>query len=260
MGDLDKRLKAFHSQKNAQRSNKDFLPDSPKAYYDLPDAPKCKVCQSGDYVVSLVNRLLVSGATIKDIYETVQPIAKSIGTVISVNSIKTHQTKHLPYAKSALRKIAEANAALAEKDMIAGETSIITPMGFAEAMLHKGFENLSETRVKPSDALQAAKLVSQIQSETNNVNETVVELRRQQSLIISAIQEHTTQDQQEAILSYIRDQSPEFAQRERQSDYRNIPNPNHFDPQVIEAAPIESDAEYVDMDAIAGVRDEDWQS
>lgn len=259
-GGLEKRLKAYYDKTNATRANKDFLPEDPTAYYNLPDTKRCAVCQGGDYVVGLTNRLLASGATIQDVYETVKPVVESMGKKISYSSIKTHQTKHLPYMKSALRKIVESNALLYQKDMLKGEGTIITPAAFAEAMLAKGMETLQDdsTVVRPTEALRAAEMLTNLKKELVSEDAKIIaEMREQQNLLIAAIQQNTTQEQQEMILSFIRKNSVEYAQKEIEQDYRNVPNPNHFNPEEADAQVEEDDAEFVDMSGI-GESEDGW--
>lgn len=166
--------------------------------YDFVFEPRCRVCNSGDGILELVNRLLATGMTYRDVERAIEVFnqGRPLNRRITYNSIRTHQKNHMPFEAQAVRDILERRAAEASRDFIDGVGSIVTPVSYAEAVMQRSFETLIDNNlpVDTKDGLAAAKLVHTIDAGlTTGMDEA--EAMAQLNRIIEAVRAVVTPEQ-----------------------------------------------------------------
>lgn len=139
-----------------------------------PQGYRCAVCTAGEEISSFVNRLLAGGVSYAEAHRALAPINEArVATdlpEIGYQSVMRHGRTHLPAKAAAAREIVERRARAVGLDVEQGTANIITEAAFAEAMMVKAFQDMSEVDVSPSDGLAAAKFLNQLMmAERGNV-------------------------------------------------------------------------------------------
>lgn len=199
--------------------------------YEFVFEPRCRVCNSGDGILELVNRLLASGMTYMDVLRAIEVFnqGRPQHRKITYNSIRSHQKNHMPFEAQAIRDIVERRATEAQRDFIDGVGNIVTPVAYAEVVMKRSFENLVDQNlpVDVKDGLAAAKLVHAIDSGiTTGMDET--EAMAQLARIIEAVRAVVTPEQMTQIAARLESDHPvERQQIESPAD-------EEFDPVIDE--------------------------
>lgn len=141
---------------------------------DIRRGYRCVLCNAGPEVVVFVNRLIAGGATYADAHRALGAIneARAIQNQpeISYQTVMRHGRDHLPAKAAAVREIVERRARAVQLDVEEGTANILTTAAYAEAMMTKAFQDMSEAEVSPSDGLAAAKFLNQLMmAERGNV-------------------------------------------------------------------------------------------
>lgn len=140
----------------------------------VPRGYRCTVCNAGEEIVALVNRLIVGGSTYADTHRALAAINEARAVQdrpeIGYQAVVRHGREHLPARSAAVREIVERRARAAQLDVEEGTANIITTAAYAEAMMTKAFQDMSVVDVSPVEGLQAAKFLNQLmQAERGNV-------------------------------------------------------------------------------------------
>lgn len=141
---------------------------------DIPRGPRCNLCQAGPEIVDFVNKLLTGGSTYAEAHRALSVINEarvfSGQTEISYQTVMRHGRDHLPAKSAVIREIVERRARTAQLNVEDGQVNIITAAAYAEAMMTKAMQEISETPVTPAEGLAAAKFLSQLMAaERGNV-------------------------------------------------------------------------------------------
>lgn len=142
---------------------------------DIPRGTRCALCTSGTELVTLVNRMIVGGATYAEAYRALASVNEarvaSGETEISYQTVLRHGQNHLPVKAAAYREIVERRARAARLDPEEGLVNILTEAGLAEAVMTMAYQGIIESGVvpTPSEGLAAAKFLNQLrQAERGN--------------------------------------------------------------------------------------------
>lgn len=179
--------------------------------YDFKYERRCRVCSAGTGVLELVNSLLASGSTYRDVLRALDVFneTKEKSRKISYSSIRNHQKRHMPFEAQAIRDIVERRAEKEQKDFVDGYGTIITPASYAEVMMQKGFESLVSggAIITPREGLQAARtLHSFTRGETEGQIDAATAIA-QLNRIINAVKRVATGEQIEKIVALLEEES-----------------------------------------------------
>jgi hypothetical protein len=144
--------------------------------------PRCRVCRN-DYVRKKVNDLLSVGASYAQVVRALGDDNAHLDKrdQVTVDSIRTHTTKHFPVqqaARATYRDIVERRARENHLDFIEGVATALTPLAFYEVAMNKAFCALVDdhTEVSVETGLRAAeKLQSVLDGRERDTN--VLELK-----------------------------------------------------------------------------------
>lgn len=191
--------------------------------YEFKYEPRCRVCNAGDGVLELVNRLLATGATYADVTRAVEVFNRDrpANRQISYNSIRNHQKLHMPFESQAIRQILENRAKQAEKDFINGQGTILNPASYAEVVMQKSFEDIQKgiSVVETRDGLAAAKMLHAITAGAESGLEASQALA-QLNKIIEAVRAVVTPEQMDQIVQRLEStQSDEMEELEEAEEY-----------------------------------------
>lgn len=172
----------------------------------IPRGTRCGVCSAGQEIVVFVNRLIVGGATYAEAHRALAAVNEAriaLGeSEISYQSVFRHGRDHLPAKAAAIREIVERRARAAQLDTEEGTANIITVATYAEAMMTKAMQDLSEVPVTAAEGLQAAKFLNQLmQAERGNVG--VEAAFAELGYLIAAVKEAVPQQYWAAITTKI---------------------------------------------------------
>jgi len=124
--------------------------------------PRCRVCRN-DVLRKKVNDMLATGASYARSVRALSADNTELDKrdQVTVDSIRTHTTKHFPFlfdAKAAHREILERRAWANGVDFVKGVATAITPLAFFETVMVKSYETLvdSDTRVDVNTGMVAA--------------------------------------------------------------------------------------------------------
>lgn len=184
----------------------DLSPLMPGGVVDIPRGTRCVLCQAGPDVVAFVNRLIIGGATYAEAHRALVAINEARVMMdqqeISYQTVMRHGRDHLPAKSAAVREIIERRARAAQLDFEGGSANIITVATYAEAMMIRGMQDMSDVPVTASEGLQAAKFYNQLmQAERGNAGmETAF---AELGYLIEAVKEAVPQQYHAAILAKI---------------------------------------------------------
>lgn len=160
----------------------------------LPES-RCRVC-THEEGRTLVNRLLASALTYKEIHRQVSHINAQLpkNEKLTYASIRIHHKRHFDAqtgAKAVIRRIVEERAKQQGKDILGNIGTIVTLHSYLEVMQNKGFEQLTlETpNVSVRDGLYAAQLLHRLEKEdeeTKDAAAAYADLNK----IITAVKKH----------------------------------------------------------------------
>jgi hypothetical protein len=144
--------------------------------------PRCRVCRN-DQVRRKVNGLLACGGSYAQIVRALGDDNAHLDKrdQVTVDSIRTHTTKHFPVQQAAhatYREILERRAREHQVDFVEGVAIALTPMAFYEVVMAKAFRTLVDdgTEVSVETGLRAAeKLQSVLDGRERGTN--VLELK-----------------------------------------------------------------------------------
>ena len=124
--------------------------------------PRCRICRN-DRMRKKVNDLLATGASYAMVLRALGEDNAELDKCdrVTVDSIRTHTTKHFPVqnvAKATYREILERRAKANGVDFVEGVATAITPIAFFETVMVKSYENLvdSDTKVDVNTSIVAA--------------------------------------------------------------------------------------------------------
>lgn len=178
-------------------------PENGGVNHDLKYSKNCKVCRNVE-ISNVVNYALATGATYKDTWTQVDPLARAMGIKLTVDNIRSHQKTHMPYEARAIREIQERRAEQYKKDFIEGTQSIIAPATYAETMMIKAYQAMatSKTYPAPKEGLEAAKMLYQINRDEEgalDASQAMIQLDK----IIRAVQAVVPESYWTSILEYL---------------------------------------------------------
>ena len=161
--------------------------------------PRCRVCRN-DGMRRKVNQMLAIAAPYAGIVRTLAADNAELDTRdrITLDSIRTHATKHFPVqsaAKATYRDIVERRAQENRIDFIEGVATALTPLAFYEVVMAKAFRTLVDDRTEVSveTGLRAAeKLQSVLDGRERGTD--ILELRVQLGHIIEVVKSTVPQE------------------------------------------------------------------
>jgi hypothetical protein len=167
--------------------------------------PRCRVCKN-DLLRKKVNAMLACGASYAQI---VRPLGDDNALLdkrdqVTVDSVRTHTTKHFPVQQTAhatYREILERRARENQVDFVEGVAIALTPMAFYEVVMAKAFRTLVDdrTEVGVETGLRAAeKLQSVLDGRERGAD--VLELKVQLGQIGEAVRAVVPQSMWAAIV------------------------------------------------------------
>ncbi|QIG58373.1 hypothetical protein SEA_SKOG_221 [Gordonia phage Skog] len=186
-----------------------------------PPAPtgRCRICQNPD-ALKAANTGLAHGMTHQAILKILEPVNSKLssGQRISLHTVSTHARDHFDLTNPALaayRRILEKRYRESEDEKVDASGSIVTAMGYLEIMAQKGFESLMnpETHINPELGLSAM-LRLQKMSEAGSQEREMAELRKQVTLMGSAIREVVPPEMWAEILAHMEAQASGSVERE----------------------------------------------
>jgi hypothetical protein len=178
--------------------------------------PRCRVCRN-DLVRKKVNAMLACGASYAQIVRAVGEDNAHLDKrdQVTVDSVRTHTTKHFPVQQTAhatYREILERRARENQVDFVEGVAIALTPMAFYEVVMAKAFRTLVDDRTEVSveTGLRAAeKLQSVLDGRERGTD--VLELKVQVGQISEAVRAVVPQEMWAAIVEQLEEleQHPE---------------------------------------------------
>ena len=116
--------------------------------------PRCRICRN-DQVRTKVNDLLATGASYAMVLRALGDDNATLEQRdrVTVDSVRTHTTKHFPVqsvAKATYREILERRARENQVDFVEGVATALTPMAFYEVVMAKAFRSLVDDRTEVS--------------------------------------------------------------------------------------------------------------
>jgi hypothetical protein len=154
--------------------------------------PRCRVCRN-DVLRKKVNDMLATGNSYAMIVRALAADNTKLAKCdrVTVDSIRTHTTKHFPVqsvAKATYREIVERRAQENRVDFVEGVATALLPVTFFEVVMNKAFRALVDDRTEVSveTGLRAAeKLQSALDGRERGTE--VLELKVQLGNIIEAV-------------------------------------------------------------------------
>jgi hypothetical protein len=130
--------------------------------------PRCRICRN-DSMRRKVNQMLAIAAPYAGIVRALTAENAELDTRdrITLDSIRTHATKHFPVqsvAKATYRDIVERRAQENRIDFIEGLATALTPLAFYEVVMAKAFSTLVDdgTEVSVETGLRAAEKLQSV--------------------------------------------------------------------------------------------------
>ena len=116
--------------------------------------PRCRVCRN-DLVRKKVNAMLACGGSYAQIVRALGEDNAHLDKrdQVTVDSVRTHTTKHFPVQKTAhatYREILERRARENQVDFVEGVAIALTPMAFYEVAMTKAFRTLVDDGIEVS--------------------------------------------------------------------------------------------------------------
>ena len=178
--------------------------------------PRCRVCRN-DVLRKKVNDMLAAGASYAMVLRALGEDNAHLDKrdQVTVDSVRTHTTKHFPVQQTAhatYREILERRARENQVDFVEGVAIALTPMAFYEVVMAKAFRTLVDdgTEVSVETGLRAAeKLQSVLDGRERGTD--VLELRVQLGRIGEAVRAVVPQEMWAAIVEKLEEleQHPE---------------------------------------------------
>lgn len=118
---------------------------------DPNPSPQCRVCRD-ELVRTLVNKLLARAFTIEDCLDVLESHNRTLKYQrrITYDSLRRHRANHFPIqvpASAVMRKLLEKRATEAGMDVDTASGTLVNAMSYLEAMMHRGFERVSDPMV-----------------------------------------------------------------------------------------------------------------
>lgn len=161
--------------------------------------PRCRVCRN-DLVRKKVNHLLASGSSYAMIVRALAADNAELdkGDRVTIDSIRTHTTKHFPVQQTAhatYRTILERRARENQIDFVQGVATALTPFAYFEVVMNKAFRSLVDDRTEVSveTGLRAAEKLQSVLDGRERGTE-VLELKVQLGWICNAVKSTVPQE------------------------------------------------------------------
>ena len=178
--------------------------------------PRCRVCRN-DLVRKKVNAMLACGGSyaqiVRALGEDNAHLDKS--DQVTVDSVRTHTTKHFPVQQTAhatYREILERRARENQVDFVEGVAIALTPIAFYEVVMTKAFRTLVDDRTEVSveTGLRAAEKLQSV-LDGRDWGTEVLELKVQLGNISKAVHSVVPQSMWAAIAEQLEEleQHPE---------------------------------------------------
>ena len=161
--------------------------------------PRCRVCRN-DPVRKKVNEMLATGASYAMVLHALAADNAELDEKdrVTVDSIRTHTTKHFPVqsvAKATYRDILERRAQENRVDFVEGVATALLPVTFYEVVMAKVFRTLVDDRTEVSveTGLRAAEKLQTVLDGRERGTD-VLELKVQLGQIIAAVKSTVPQE------------------------------------------------------------------
>ena len=161
--------------------------------------PRCRVCRT-DLVRKKVNAMLACGGSYAQIVRALGEDNAHLDKrdQVTVDSVRTHTTKHFPVQQTAhatYREILERRARENQVDFVEGVAIALTPLAFYEVVMAKAFRTLVDDGIEVSveTGLRAAeKLQSVLDGRERGTD--VLELKVQLGQILEVVKSTVPQE------------------------------------------------------------------
>lgn len=174
--------------------------------YTYRYVPQCRVCTSPDVLRDLVDALLVAPKTYKETLRLIAPLQQKFGlteqdkTLITYDSVRTHQKNHMPMDKLAIRELVERKALEKGLDIINGSQNLLDNQMILELVIQKGWDGLVEGSLAPDlrGLMDAIKLQRDFEKETDS-EVSHQEVLAKLNLLIMAVKEVVSPEEMQKI-------------------------------------------------------------
>lgn len=168
---------------------------------------RCKVCKNPN-ARKLVDSLSVSGYNMAEVFRQVDRTFNGDmpkNQRINYSSVRIHIQQHLSVEDAAVRKVLERRAIEQDMAQEEGINNIVNPLSYAETMLLKAQELLSDNKMvlTAQDGLSAAKAVQEFE-KLNKQDESISNAIGQVDKIMEAVKMVCTDDQLSKIAALLR--------------------------------------------------------
>jgi hypothetical protein len=144
--------------------------------YVSPKERRCHVCMAGKLelpnaarVASLIDSLLIRGATYKAITRAVAPLMESWPDEnrISYWSIRNHQRRHLSVDEIVVREIIERRAKEQRRRILDGSVPLLTSAAVLDIIIQRGLSRILSGYELPktSDVLRATEMLMKLERD-----------------------------------------------------------------------------------------------
>ena len=182
--------------------------------------PRCRVCRN-DLVRKKVNAMLACGGSYAQIVRALGEDNARLDKRdrVTVDSVRTHTTKHFPVQQTAhatYREILERRARENQVDFVEGVAIALTPIAFYEVVMTKAFRTLVDDRTEVSveTGLRAAEKLQSV-LDGRDWGTEVLELKVQLGNISKAVRSVVPQSMWAAIVE-------ELEELEQQSEVLDV--------------------------------------
>jgi len=236
---VDHRTKNYRSlARQTPRTNELLSEKIDGQVYEYKKVAKCKVCSAPDEVRKLVDTLLLYPKSYRETLEFARPLEDALGIEekerVSYDSIRTHQKRHLPLDKKAVREIIERRAADKGRSVLETKDSLLTLEGLLEVIVTKGFDQIVKGTVTPTlnQTMYAAQALEKLEKSENQQFRPEA-LIAQLNTIVQAMREVLPPEMRQAVLDRIDELQSGF-ELEASSDDENTEEAEWIDADLIE--------------------------
>ena len=167
--------------------------------------PRCRVCRN-DVLRKKVNDMLATGASYAMIVRAISADNTELAKCdrVTIDSIRTHTTKHFPVqsvAKATYREILERRAKANGVNFVEGVATALTPIAFFETVMVKSYETLvdSDTKVDVNTGMVAAGRLQAL-VESRDYDHELLVMKVQMAQICAAVKSTVPQAMWAAIV------------------------------------------------------------
>jgi hypothetical protein len=171
---------------------------------DPNPSPQCRVCRD-ELLRTLVNKMLARSFTIEDILDVLESHNRTLkyNRRVTYDSVRRHRINHFPVqvpASAVMRKLVEKRAVEAGVDVDNASGMLVNAMSYLEAMMHRGFERVSDPMVLISaeEGMKAAVKLHELQRKDEGMMDRA-RMLAEMNRIIELVRTYVPQDRWPAL-------------------------------------------------------------